>query len=207
MGHPTSYDFNVFINCPFDEQFRPLFNSIVFTVHDAGFVARSALEVYNAGQVRIEKITKLISECRLGIHDLSRTQLDESSKLPRFNMPLELGIFLGAQWLGSPKQKRKSCIVLERERYRYQAFCSDIAGQDISAHHDDPQVVVRLVRNWLRSVRPEVSIPGGSKIWERYQQFSEDLPIYCDSFDLDLSELTFVDYTTLVAAWLIENDR
>lgn len=206
MAGSASYDFNVFINCPFDEQYRPLFNSIVFAVHDAGFIARSALEVYNAGRVRIEKITQLIAECRLGVHDLSRTQLDEASQLPRFNMPLELGLFLGAQWLGSPKQKRKSCIVLERDRFRYQAFCSDISGQDISAHHNDPKVAVKLVRNWLRSLRPDISIPSGSKIWERYEQFSEDLPIYCDSFNLDESELTFVDYTTLVAAWLTENE-
>ncbi|MCB1036459.1 MAG: hypothetical protein KDD47_21715, partial [Acidobacteria bacterium] len=66
MGRTSDYDSNVFINCPFDEQYRPLFDSIVFAVLDAGFIARSALEVYNAGQVRIEKITYLISECRLG---------------------------------------------------------------------------------------------------------------------------------------------
>ncbi len=49
--------------------------------------------------------------------------------LPRFNMPLELGIFLGAKRFGSQKQKQKNGLILDREKYRYQSFCSDIAGQ------------------------------------------------------------------------------
>ena len=38
---PTSvYSDHVFINCPFDDQYKPLFNAIVFAIHDCGFVAR-----------------------------------------------------------------------------------------------------------------------------------------------------------------------
>ena len=66
-----------------------------------------AKEVDNASTVRITLITELIGQCRRGIHDLCRTDLDEESQLPRFNMPLELGIFLGTNWLGTQKQKRK----------------------------------------------------------------------------------------------------
>lgn len=35
---------NVFINCPFDDEYQPLFRALVFAVQDCGFVARSALE-------------------------------------------------------------------------------------------------------------------------------------------------------------------
>jgi hypothetical protein len=52
------------------------------------------LEAYDSGDVRIEKILDIIDQCKLGIHDISRTELNEHS-LPRFNMPLELGLFLG----------------------------------------------------------------------------------------------------------------
>jgi hypothetical protein len=44
-----------------------------------------------------KRIFKLIEGCQFGIHDISRTELDTDSQLPRFNMPLELGMFLGAQ--------------------------------------------------------------------------------------------------------------
>jgi hypothetical protein len=92
-----SYHESVFINCPFDGGYKRLFKATVFTVFYSGYVPRCALEIYNSGQVRIEKIFKLIENCQFGNHDISRTELDVDSKLPRFNMPLELGVFLGAQ--------------------------------------------------------------------------------------------------------------
>jgi len=62
-------------------------------------------------------------------------------------MPLELGIFLGAKRFGGPKQKRKNCLILDREKYRYQQYCSDIAGQDIKAQ---PALVWGTVRTLQR---------------------------------------------------------
>ena len=92
---PTSdYQNNVFINCPFDNQYKPLFDALVFAVHDAGFVAGSTLEVSDATQNRYDKILRIISECRYGVHDISRTESDTATSLPRFNMPFELGLWL-----------------------------------------------------------------------------------------------------------------
>ena len=34
----------MFINCPFDAVYEPLFDAIVFAVYDCGFIARCALE-------------------------------------------------------------------------------------------------------------------------------------------------------------------
>lgn len=205
MAREKTYDLSVFINCPFDGAYKALFEAIVFAVHDCGYIARSALEIYNSGQVRIEKIARLIEQCGLGVHDLSRTEPSPETGLPRFNMPLELGMFLGAQWLGSPRQKRKSSLVLDIEPYRYQRFCSDIAGQDIAAHDNDPKIAVRRVRDWLRAHRPDVSIPSGSVIWRRYGQYRKDAPIYFDALSLDPNELTFNDFTTVVASWIEAN--
>jgi hypothetical protein len=53
MPKPTSsYEDNVFINCPFDKQYKPVFSAIVFAIHDAGFIARRSLEVIDSGQTR-----------------------------------------------------------------------------------------------------------------------------------------------------------
>jgi hypothetical protein len=35
----SDYKWNVFINCPFDEQYKPLFEALVFAVFDCGFRA------------------------------------------------------------------------------------------------------------------------------------------------------------------------
>jgi hypothetical protein len=66
-------------------------------------------------------------------------------------MPLELGIFLGAKRYGDARQRRKSCLVLERDPYRYQVFCSDIGGQDIWPHGNKVEDVIAGVRDWLRT--------------------------------------------------------
>jgi hypothetical protein len=57
------------------------------------------LEAVDSGQLRFQKICQLILKSPYGIHDLSRIELDPSSQLPRFNMALELGFFLGANLL------------------------------------------------------------------------------------------------------------
>ena len=181
---------------------------MVFVVHDCGFQARCALEIDDSGRVRIENIVELIGECRYGIHDVSRTELDTENELPRFNMPLELGLFLGATRFGSPKQKSKRSLVLDREPYRYQKFISDIAGQDIKSHGGDPELAIRRVRDWLRNspAISDLSIPGPRRIVERYQLFREELPELCRRSHLDPDDLIFNDFTACVSEWLKEND-
>lgn len=203
MGVPQAQ--HVFINCPFDPHYKELFEAIVFAVFDCGFRPRCALEIDDGSQIRIEKIFNIISDCRFGIHDISKTELDETTYLPRFNMPLELGMFLGAKKYGRGEQKKKICLILDCESYRYQKFISDISGQDIRAHDNDPRTTISLVRNWLRNASPSISMPGGEAIGARYDVFRRELPSLCRKLSLSTDELTFVDYTWLVKVWLDEN--
>jgi len=199
----TSYVQQVFINCPFDSAYQQLFEAIVFAVSDCGFRPRCALEIDDGSQIRVEKIFNIISDCKFGIHDISVTDMDEVNHLPRFNMPLELGMFLGAKRYGQDEQREKICLILDRENYRYQKFISDISGQDIRSHGSDPKAAVVLVRNWLRNASPSINIPGGEAIWSRYQAFRAKLPKLCAEPSLQLSEheLTFIDYTWLISKW------
>lgn len=195
----------VFINVPFDKRYRKLFYGLVFAVHNCGFTARCALEGEDGSQTRIAKLFDIIRACPLGIHDLSRTTLDPENRLPRFNMPLELGIFLGAKAYGVGMQRRKSCLILERDRYRYHKFCSDIAGQDIRAHHNKVADAIRAVRNWLQAARPNRQYPSAKRIEQDYLQFRVDLPKMCVAHGGTVSDLSFLDYRTYVDGWLTEN--
>ena len=197
-----NYNNNVFINCPFDSAYKPLFDAMVFAVYDCGFITRCALEEDDASEVRIDQIYNIIADCRYGIHDISRTELDEDSGLPRFNMPLELGIFLGAKKFGIGEQKRKKCLVLDTERYRFQQFISDIAGQDIQAHNNSSKEVITKVRNWLRTASKRETIPSGSIIWRRYRDFRRDLPQTAQECQLTVEDLIFNDYTWVITQWL-----
>ena len=201
-GLSADYDKSVFINCPFDDDYLPLFRALIFAVFECGLIPRCAQEVYDAGEVRIEKIARIIRNCRWGIHDISRTDVN-SRGLPRFNMPLELGLFLGATRFGTGPQTRKSCLVLDRDRYRYQEFISDIAGQDIMAHADDPAEAIKAARDWLSVSKAGVRRPpGGAAIATRYGRFLGELPRICADAELQIAELTFVEYADMASTWL-----
>jgi hypothetical protein len=96
---------DVFVNCPFDRQYQSIFEAVILTIHACGFYSRCALEAGDSDQVRLDKIIRMIGECELGIHDLS--QVDTDGQLPRFSMPLELGLFLGDQELVGRKAGAK----------------------------------------------------------------------------------------------------
>ncbi len=204
---PQNYNESIFINCPFDDKYDELFDSLLFTIQDCGYRPRCALEESDSSQVRIERIYRLIDECKLAIHDLSRTEPDAETKLPRFNMPLELGIFLGARHFGGAKHRTKRCLVLDRERYRFQKFCSDISGQDIEAHSNEWRVLVKKVRDWLQhhQVDTSIRIPSGQIICSRRDQFLADLPLACSRLALQARGLTYRDKLTLVKEWLGQN--
>ncbi len=203
-----SYDDNIFINCPFDHEYRRLFQALMFGVHDCGLVARSALEVVDGAEVRIDKIQRIIAECRHSIHDLSRTGLDSRTGLPRMNMPFELGLFLGAKRYGTGAQRKKTCIILDRDERRFRDFLSDIAGQDVRAHNDDPADLIREVRNALVTTRPAgVELPSGRFIAERFSVFEQEMPRLCAVLNLDPDDLGHRDLIRVITGWLMENSE
>ena len=202
-----THERDVFINCPFDPKYRRLLRGLLFAVHDCGFRARSALEIEDSGEVRVQKIVRIIGESPFGIHDISHVEVDPKTKLPRFNMPLELGLFLGAKAYGDSANQGKRCIVFDKEPFRYQRFCSDLSGQDIRAHAGSVSLAIELVRNWLATTEPAKGavIPSGSVIAGRYKAFRAAQPAGCVRLQLNPKRLTFGDDVTLVVGWLQEN--
>lgn len=199
----TEGDYNrqVFLNCPFDDEHLPLLRAITFAIMACSYEVRCALETADAGEVRMTKILRLIRACRFGIHDISRTALDPVNALPRFNMPLELGLFLGAAHFGNAGQRRKQTLVLDVERYRYQKFVSDIAGQDIKAHGNDPERVICITRDWLNT-EGSAPLPGGRLLARQYRRFIDAAPPMLRKFKLHESEVSFVDWRRLIRDWL-----
>jgi hypothetical protein len=192
----------VFVNCPFDEDYRPLFRAMIFTIASCGFERRCALEVIDGAATRISKIEKLIEDCPLGIHDISRTQLDAASQLPRFNMPFELGLFLGAKRYGDAVQRQKKCLVLDVERYRFQRFMSDIAGQDVEAHGGQIGEIIKCVRAFLNSASRGAPLAGPANIQADYDVFQGRLPELCLDLALRPDELEFKDFAWTAAKFV-----
>jgi len=103
----VAYHNSVFLNVPFDRSYKRLFEAAVFAIYDCGFIARSAKEDEDSSTPRVEKIYELIHESKYGSHDISRVTLDPKNGLPRFNMPLELGIWLGSNRYGTERDRAK----------------------------------------------------------------------------------------------------
>ena len=112
----AGYNDSVFINCPFDEQYKPILHATVYAICRCGFTPKSARDEDDGSDNRLDKIIRKIKDCRYGIHDLSRIELNTAG-FPRFNMPFELGIFFGAKNLGDKKQKGKNALVFERKKF------------------------------------------------------------------------------------------
>ena len=198
----SQYTSNVFLNCPFDKKYLKLRNAILFAIFYCGFIPRCALEEDNSGNIRFEKIQNLIAQSKYAIHDISRTALDSKTRLPRFNMPLELGVFLGAKRFGKKQQKNKNCLILDKEKYRYMKFISDISGHDIRAHNNDHKKAISQVRNWLNNSSGRNTISGGREICMQYKLFVFNLPHLCSEVKINVNEMTYNDYTNFIYVWL-----
>lgn len=193
---------NLFINCPFSNDYRPSFQAVVFAAIYCGFFPRCAQEADDSSDNRFEKICALIEQCDFGFHDISKVELDKTSRLPRFNMPLELGLFLAAKRFGNKRQRGKSCVIFDREPFRYQKFISDISGQDIHAHHGKLPKLLDEFTRWLQVAANDHRIPGGKQTLAKYKAFKSLIPQLAKEVHKKPAELTFFTYRELAANWI-----
>lgn len=193
----------VFINCPFTLDYQEKFRSIVFTIIRSGFEPRCALEADDSAENRFNKICAIIQQCRLGVHDISKTEPDSGSGLPRLNMTLELGLFLAAKKFGIGENKKKRCMILDSKQYRYQKFMSDIAGQDIHSHGNTTAQLIEKIASWLREEVADPKVPGGKAIMAEFKTFSKAVPHICKTKQLHVNELTFQDFRKMAETWMV----
>ena len=173
--------------------------AIVFAVHACGFTPRCAAEADDAGEERLGKIIRIIGDCRYSIHDLSRKGPDPAHGLSRFNMPLEMGLCLGAKAFGT---RRKALLVMETAAFDYQKFVSDIAGRDIKHHGDDTVKILGHVRDWLNGQNLKSNLPGGKALAKLYGTFQASLPLLLEKAQIEEPELTFIDWSHVIEEWL-----
>lgn len=197
---PPAYAENVFINCPFDDEYTPLFEAIVFTIIICGFRPQCARQRVNSAEVRLDKLEDLIRASKYSIHDLSRTRPDAATGNPRFNMPFELGLDIGCRRFGR-NYGDKCALIFASEKYEYQKFLSDIAGQDIANHDLEVARVIRGVRSFLAPHRPSPP-PGATQIRRRYETFRTVLPEILREAGIASDEMEVSDLTWAVVQWV-----
>lgn len=183
---------HVFINCPFDKDYKRLFRLAVFTIFSCGYEPRCAWELGDASSQRVVGIIELISQCRLSVHDLCLAGQDSDV---RFNMPFELGMFVAARHFGGEEHSIKKAMVLHEIDYEYQKFLSDMAGSDFHAYKNDEEKYCTHIRNFLaKDCAPEVRLLGGKKILEKFEGSEILLFVAVEDTGVDPENIEFIDY-------------
>jgi hypothetical protein len=122
--------YSVFLNVPCDSEFENLYLAYIAGLSAFGLIPRATLEIPTSRR-RLERILMLIEECTYSIHDLSRVQLDKNApRVPRFNMPFELGLAVAHASL----HRQTSWYVCETVRHRANKSLSDLDGTDVRIH-------------------------------------------------------------------------
>ena len=153
-----AYEKSVFINCPFDELYEPLFHAVVLTIAARGFVPRCARESEAEAEPRISRITRGLLGAKYSIHDLSRFRGEGQDNLARFNMPLELGIAIGIRSMRAGSPATHNWLAMVPPNFVHHRFVSDLAGFEVPAHDDQPPMVISGVAAWL-SQQPDFISP------------------------------------------------
>lgn len=198
-----SFEKNVFINCPFDKDYIFLIRPLIYTLIYLGLIPKLS-QTISSSTIRINEIKKLIKNCKYGIHDLSRSKALNAGDLPRFNMPYELGLDIGAMEYGTGKLRTKKILILETEKYYYQKILSDIAGQDIENHNDDPYTLITKVRNWFSDNFVNIHIDGQRAIWDSYNLFIDDLitQVSKEYTTQEIEEIPIADFIKFANDWV-----
>lgn len=207
------YDRNIFINCPYDEKYLVLLKAMIFTIIYLGLEPKLACESSDCAVPRILKIKNLILWSKYGIHDISRVEYSADDPLPRFNMPFELGMDWGYKYFSSDTVSKKKLLVFDKEKYRYQRIISDISGDDIMSHENNPEKLVRELRNWLYENVLDIKISvvsPGSLVWDYYNLFLDHLQYEAKNegyTDEEISNMPIKEYKEFCREWIISRQK
>ena len=199
------YPKNVFVNCPFDDHYFPILTAVLFTICYLDLEPQIS-GTSDSGATRINTITNLMKDSLYSIHDLSRMEPLKKKEFPRFNMPFECGIDFGIKFSSQANFATKKFLILESERYRYQKVISDISGNDIYAHQNQPEMAVRSIRNWFRQNLGE--IPMDKEIWGAFNEFTFDYETILNRMGYDpqsISAIPFRDTIDIMKKWISDS--
>lgn len=199
----------VFVNCPFDDQFKPLLQAMLFCIVDLGFVPRLATERMDSAESRLAKIVELIEESDFSIHDLSRISSAEAGEHYRLNMSFELGIDYASRRFLAHNGRNKKILVLVEQPYRHMPAISDLNGCDVQAHRGQADRIIREVRNWLVSEAYAARV-APTLIVGRYTAFqAHDVETHQDrGYELeDIEARPLKEVLAAMESWITANPR
>ncbi len=187
---------SVFLNIPYDAAFEDLYLAYIVGLTQLGLRVNATLAVPN--QDRLQTIIRLIEASGFSIHDLSR--IEASHGVPRFNMPVELGLALYRSHVTKGKHR---VFVFESKPYRAQRSTSDVNAIDPHIHHGTPKGLMGSLRNIFRQPGNATTVP---EMLASYRAVKRKLPEFRrNSGGKSLFEAAV--FQDLTVAALVESQR
>jgi hypothetical protein len=126
------------------------------------------------------------------------------------NMPFELGIEYGSRLFGPTPMNGKKCLILEKEQYDFMRALSDLSGVDIKSHANEPDEVVRAVRNWFVETAGLRRVASPKMIWYSFTDFADAFydARKAEGFtDEDLNMMPVPEYIDFIRDWVAANKK
>jgi len=160
----------VFINIPFHREYEPTLVALISGITAFGLAPRIVTRDVRSKH-RLEKLIGMIQRSTCSFHDLSYVRLDGPERVPRFNMPFELGLAAGVT-------AKSKCFVLERSRYRLQQSLSDWNGVDPLIYNGTVAGIHRALLNVFDRRRSQIDVKLLSRVyrevWRRYGELRRE---------------------------------
>jgi hypothetical protein len=168
-------DRRVFMNCPYDNDYRPYLDAMILAVVCCGFTPVSAIKIEAADDTRMDRIRHQMCDSRHSIHDLSRYRLgrakqepdgaDASLGLARFNMPFELGLAVEMKLNPSPRHAEAAhrWIALAPADMPVRTVISDLGAWDPVRYVDEVGLFKATI-TWLGSRKAQLRLGYHSRL-------------------------------------------
>ncbi len=125
----------------------------------------------------------------------------EETEIPKFNMPLELGMDLGYHHFNG--HSKKSLLITLESKQKFTDFISDLGGYDIKEHKGVPRTIIKDILAWLEA--NDEKIPSGNVIhtqFGEYQRTREKIHLQKNRDEYDIENLTRKALISDISAWI-----
>jgi hypothetical protein len=167
--------YQVFLNYPFDDEYRDLALGLHFAVVAANLIPVCAKDLSAPDRVRVDMLIKAITNSQYSVHDLSRGKGEGAGNYSRLNMPIEYGMALFYDINSDGAAHR--CAFLVASPHEYHAYASDLSGLDPQYHENSDLTLVKLVYDWLLFTEPDLKAtqPPTAEVVSKYAEFKNEL--------------------------------
>ena len=161
----------VFLNYPFDEDFKHFSLALHFAVVAARLIPICAFDLTSPDRPRLEMLIDAIVGCNYSAHDLSRIRGEGDQNIARMNVPVEMGMAIFHASHSQREQHR--CAFFVPTPHEHRLVVSDLGGLDPPCYDNDESTLVSKVYEWLRTIVPtdDFNTQPTPRILEGFQEF------------------------------------